>query len=212
MKRLGLLAAAAVTLALTATAGAALAPGVYDPGGTDCPKASFANGVLHLEKSCPPATDAAAGADITGFDGQTLTSAEFTLAPDTVCNGGSPRFDVGTTAGLVFLGCNNVTPVTNPDGSRTYTFTAATIAAAGNQVPFPTGAITSLSVLIDVEGTADLSSIKVDDELQVPLVGPPTSKSDCKDGKWENFNNPAFTNQGDCVGYVATNGGNGGSG
>jgi hypothetical protein len=30
----------------------------------------------------------------------------------------------------------------------------------------------------------------------------PSSKDECKDGGWESFNDPAFTNQGDCVSYV----------
>jgi hypothetical protein len=41
-----------------------------------------------------------------------------------------------------------------------------------------------------------------------PLVGPPTSKDQCKNGGWQTFNNPAFKNQGDCVSYVATKGKN----
>lgn len=40
----------------------------------------------------------------------------------------------------------------------------------------------------------------------VALVGPPTSKDQCKDGGWQTFNNPSFKNQGDCVSYVATHG------
>jgi len=39
-----------------------------------------------------------------------------------------------------------------------------------------------------------------------PLVGPPTSKDQCKNDGWRSFNNPAFKNQGDCVSYVATGG------
>ncbi len=34
------------------------------------------------------------------------------------------------------------------------------------------------------------------------LVGPPTSKNECKNGGWEKFNNPSFKNQGACVSYV----------
>src|SRR3954471_7192246 len=48
-----------------------------------------------------------------------------------------------------FLGCNNVTPVINGDGSATYTFNAATLAAAGQQVPTPTGQIEAMDILID---------------------------------------------------------------
>jgi hypothetical protein len=35
-----------------------------------------------------------------------------------------------------------------------------------------------------------------------PTVGPPTSKSQCKNGGWRSFNNPKFKNQGQCVSYV----------
>jgi hypothetical protein len=40
------------------------------------------------------------------------------------------------------------------------------------------------------------------------LVGPPTSKDECKNGGWQTFNNPTFKNQGDCVSYVANGGKN----
>jgi hypothetical protein len=202
MKKAIGLAAAVLTLALAGTAAAALVPGVFDPGSTGCPVATYANGVLHLEKNCPTLTNAAAGADITGLGGQAFTSAEFTLASTAQCQGGSPRFDIVTTTGTSFLGCNNVAPVVNANGTATYTFTAATIAAGGNQVPVPTGTITAADVLIDVQGTADLTNIKVNGTLEVPLVGQPTSKAQCKKGGWKTFNNPSFKNQGQCVAYV----------
>ena len=208
MKRLLIVAVAVSALALAGTAAATLVPGVFDPGNTGCPKASFANGVLHLEKNCATSTNAAAGADITGLEGQPFISASFTLASTTQCQGGSPRFDVVTTTGLFFLGCNNVTPTINANGTATYTFTAATIAAGGNQVPFPTGTIQAIDVLIDVQGTADLSNMTVNGQVQVPAPATPKSKDDCKNGGWKNFTNPAFKNQGDCVSFVATGGKN----
>jgi hypothetical protein len=208
MKRCIVAAVAAAALIVPASAGAVLVPGVFDPGNTGCVHSTFSSGVLHLEKNCPTSTNAAAGADITGLEGQTFTSASFTLASTSQCQGGSPRFDVVTTTGLFFLGCNNVIPVGN-----TYTFTAATIAAGGNQVQFPTGTIQSIDVLIDVEGTADLSNITVNGQLQVPAptTSVPTSKDQCKNGGWKTFT-PAFKNQGDCVSFVATNGKNGPNG
>jgi hypothetical protein len=45
-----------------------------------------------------------------------------------------------------------------------------------------------------------------------PLVGPPTTKEQCKDGGWKTFNSPSFKNQGDCVSFVATRGRNPGNG
>jgi hypothetical protein len=200
MKRLLAVAAGVMTLALAGTAAAALVPGVFDPGDTGCVSSSFGNGVLHLEKNCPTSTNAAAGADITGLEGQTFTSPSFTLASTAQCEGGSPRFDVVTTTDLFFLGCNNVTPTINADGTATYTFTAA-----GSQVPFPTGTIQAISILIDVEGTADVSDITVNGILQVPSG---EAKDVCKDGGWKTFTNPSFKNQGDCVSFFATGGKN----
>src|SRR4051794_8392990 len=168
MRKVILAATAALALALAGSASAALVPGVFDPDNTGCPKAMFSHGVLHLEKNCATTTNASAGADITGLTGQPFASASFTLKSASQCQGGSPRFNTFTTTGTFFLGCNNVTPVVNADGSATYTFNAATIAAGGNQVPVPTGTITGAEVLIDVQGMADLSQISVNGQRQVP--------------------------------------------
>lgn len=43
-----------------------------------------------------------------------------------------------------------------------------------------------------------------DFEASAPLVSP-TSKDECKHDGWETFNNPTFTNQGQCVSYVQSN-------
>ena len=111
-----------------------------------------------------------ARSELTGFSGQTFQSAAFTLASTTQCQGGSPRFIVVTNTGLYPLGCNNVTPVENANGTATYTFTAATLAAAGQQVPTPTGTISFVSVLIDVQGTADLTKITFNGVVQKALT------------------------------------------
>ncbi len=210
MKKLIVMAVSALALMLAGTAAAALQPGVYDPDHTGCPVATYTNGVLHLAKNCATSTNAAAGADITGFTGATFSSASFTLAGVSQCNGGSPRFDVYTSVQQpFFLGCNNVTPVVDPTtGAATYTFNAATIAAGGAQVPVPTGTITSVDVLLDVQGSADLTNITFNGVAQVPAVTTtgPTTKSDCKHGGYKNFTNPSFKNQGQCVSYVASHG------
>jgi hypothetical protein len=201
MKRIAMIATVVAALAFAGTAAAALEPWTFVDSGATCSVVStFNNGVLHLEKNCSTSTVAAAGASITGMSGQTFTSGSFTLASTSQCQGGSPRFNVVTSDGTFFLGCNNVTPTINGDGTATYTFTAATIAAAGGQVPFPTGTITSIDVLIDVQGTADLSAITVNGKLEVPATGP-TSKSQCKKGGWRNFTSPKFKNQGQCIAW-----------
>jgi hypothetical protein len=189
----------AAALAFTASASARLVPGVFDPGSTGCVEATFSKKTLHLEKNCPTATNAAAGAELTGVSGQTFQSASFTLANATQCQGGSPRFNVVTTTGLFFLGCNNVTPMTNADGTATYTFTAATLAAAGQQVPTPTGTVQFVSVLIDVQGTADLTKIMFNGKLQKLAPGRADFARACKKGGWKDFTSPTFKNQGQCV-------------
>jgi hypothetical protein len=203
MKRLILISTCALALVLASTAAAALVPGVYDPGNTGCPTATYSGGVLHLAKNCPTETNASAYGDLTGLTGQTFTSGSFTLANATQCQGGSPRFNIVTTAGTFFLGCNNVTPTTNSNGTVTYNFDAASIAAAG--LPVPSGTITDAAVLLDVQGSADVSAITVNGTAQVPAPvtsGPPTSKSACKKGGWKTFTSPSFKNQGQCVSYV----------
>jgi hypothetical protein len=204
MKKLLIAGVLATALAFTVSASAALVPGVFDPGNTGCVKATYIKKTktLHLEKNCPTATNAAAGADLTKVSGQTFQSASFTLANATQCQGGSPRFDIVTTTGLFFLGCNNVTPTANANGTATYTFTAATLAAAGQQVPTPTGTIQFVSVLIDVQGTADLTKITFNGKLQKLAPGRADFARPCKKGGWKTFTSPTFKNQGQCVKYL----------
>jgi len=202
MKRLILTAVTVAALALAGTAAAALTPWTFvGPGATCSPTSTFGSGVLHLSKPCTTPTNASAGATITGVSGQTFTSASFTLASTAQCQGGSPRFNVVANGTTFFLGCNNVIPTINANGSATYTFTAATIAAAGNQVPVPTGTISSVDVLIDVQGTADLSNITFNGQAQNLIAGGPTSKAQCKKGGWKSFTDPSFRNQGQCVSW-----------
>lgn len=206
MKRWLVLSTCAAALVLASTAAAALVPTVFDPGNTGCPTATFSNGVLHLAKPCATTTNASAYGDITGLTGQTFTTASFTLASAAQCQGGSPRFNIFTTTGTFFLGCNNVTPTTNGDGTVTYTFDATTVPAVGGEVPFPTGTITDAWVILDVMGSADVSAISVNGTSEVPapvVSGAPTSKAACKHGGWKSFTNPSFKNQGKCVSYVA---------
>jgi hypothetical protein len=200
MRKLILAATVVVALALAGTAAAALVPWTFVGSGAVCsPTSTFSNGVLHLSKPCTTATNASAGATITGLTGQTFASASFTLANASQCQGGSPRFNIGTTGGLFFLGCNNVTPTMNANGTATYTFSPADLVPQlpGNTV----GTITSVDVLIDVQGSADLSNITVNGRLQVPVVSSPTSKDQCKHGGWKSFTSPSFKNQGQCVSW-----------
>jgi len=62
--------------------------------------------------------------------------------------------------------------------------------------PYPAGFTGYLDkVTVGVGGTTTVFDFE-------PLVGPPTDKEQCKDDGWQQFNNPPFKNQGDCVSYV----------
>jgi hypothetical protein len=205
MRKTLVAAVAALTMLVpTAVAAAALSPGVYDPANTGCPKATYAKGTLHLEKNCATSVNAAAGASISGAEGQTFTSASFTLASASQCQGGSPRFIIITSTGFFPVGCNNVAPITNANGTVTYVFTAATLAAAGQQVATPTGTIQFVSVLIDVQGKADLTKITLNGKPQKVTKGhgKDLASAACKNGGWKTFTNPKFKNQGQCVKHM----------
>jgi len=208
MKKVLIAAIAACALAVAGPAAAALVIAPYDPTGA-CTVNTFNQGVLHLEKKCTTETPAAAGADITGFTGQTFTSASFTLASASQCNGGSPRFDILDSNGKVyFLGCNNVTPVTNANGTVTYTFTMADVLRINPTLGAP-GTIQAADIAIDVQGVADISNIVFNGVLQVPAGTGPASKDQCKNGGWKAFSNPTFKNQGQCVSFVEHHNGKG---
>ena len=203
MKKILITATAAVALAFAATAAAALVPGVYDPGNTGCPTATYSNGVLHLAKNCPTPTNAAAGADITGLTGQTFTSASFTLANASECNGGSPRFDIYTTTGTLLPRLQQ-----RHADDRTLTAPSRT-RSPPRRSPRPASfrsrpGRSRRPTSFDVQGTADVSNIMVNGapRFRRRSRGPPTTKNACKHGGWKTFNNPSFKNQGQCVAYV----------
>ncbi len=45
-------------------------------------------------------------------------------------------------------------------------------------------------------------AMRIQASSPIVVVGPPTSKDQCKKDGWKTFNNPTFKNQGDCVSYV----------
>lgn len=51
-------------------------------------------------------------------------------------------------------------------------------------------------------GWAPTGTVALKITASSPLVGPPTSKDQCKNGGWKAFNNPSFNNQGACEKYV----------
>lgn len=63
-------------------------------------------------------------------------------------------------------------------------------------------------MFLDGEQTILVDNINVNGDITTfdpVLVGPPTSKDQCKNGGWMTFNTPrTFKNQGDCIQYVNT--------
>ena len=57
-------------------------------------------------------------------------------------------------------------------------------------------------MLIDVQGTADLTKVMVNGKLQKLAPGTADLARSCKKGGWKSFSTPAFKNQGQCVKYV----------
>jgi hypothetical protein len=103
---------------------------------------------------------------------------------------------------LFFLGCNNVTPTTNSDGTVTYTFSPANLIPADPTKTTP-GTITAVDILIDVQGTADVSNITVNGVLENVLTPRQNAFAKCKHGQWKTFTDPKFKNQGQCVSHFA---------
>jgi hypothetical protein len=61
-------------------------------------------------------------------------------------------------------------------------------------------------------GVSGANTTTYDFEPGPALVGPPTSKDQCKKGGWKSFNNPSFKNQGQCIAYVNHHDGKGADG
>lgn len=202
MKKFLVAAIAALSMLVFASvAAAALDPIVYDPDNAGCIKATYAKKTLHLEKNCATTVNAAALAEITGVSGQTFQSAEFTLASATQCEGGSPRFLIITNTGSFPIGCNNVAPVVNENGTATYRFTPASFAPVPLQTP--TGTISQVLIILDVRGVADLTKIAFNGIAQkVAASNGKGIASACKNGGFKTFTNPRFKNQGQCVKFL----------
>ncbi len=67
----------------------------------------------------------------------------------------------------------------------------------------PNGVYTIRLEARDKANNKDAGSVDV---ITATVDNPPTSKDQCKNGGWEDFNNPSFKNQGACVSFVASEG------
>ncbi len=110
-------------------------------------------------------------------------------------------FSNGTLAGT--SGCTMATPCTwaeviaaFPDAGVHNTLGAVIFKAGGGWSGGFDGNVDALTIGVNSENTT------YDFELDAPA---PTDKEQCKKGGWENFTNPTFKNQGDCVSFVNKN-------
>ena len=182
MKTFIMAAIAAASLALAGTAAAALVPGVFDPDNTGIIVSSWqahagladAGGSDHglvLQKNGPTATNAAAGATVTGAEGQTLSEIGFDVTGH--CGAGSPRYDVFDQNGVDhFFGCmyGTHTPIAGAPGWERVRQTGA------DAFPpmLPTDTISAIDLIAD-EGTDQGTGQSVVDNIDVngTLVGKP---------------------------------------
>jgi hypothetical protein len=208
-----------------------LQPFVFDPGNA-CPgiQAQWDNSTgnpapsVLLTKPCPTATNAASGIDILApsIEGQpvsNLTELNFDYKTGEHCGAGAPRFNLQldqSGSQNAFLGClgGTQTPTTNGYTHVEYSaaqIQAAVLAAGGT----PTSTLYDLYIIFDegtdtlglgTPGVVHLDNISVNGQV-VGSPTSPTTKDECKNGGWQNFN-PTFKNQGDCVSFVATGGKN----
>jgi hypothetical protein len=154
-----------------------------------CPTGDPRNEGLLLVKTGPTTTNAASGADIKGVKGMTLTELGYdirkTVAADNPagshCGAGAPRFNVQTTAGFFFVGCNSPPATTMDAGDawlRLRWKTTLGCLPAFNTSGLPdciTGAVQSIAIVFD-EGTdtgPDFIGLAILDNIDIngTLVG-----------------------------------------
>ena len=129
----------------------------YDPGKTRTVVAKWTPDGLALQKNTATSTNAAAGAEVRGFEGVTLESLSFEMQDGEYCGAGAPRFNVSTAAGTSFLGCIYGEKSNAGNGWTKVTFDGDEVGAAAAFGP----AINGLDIVMDEQGQTLLRNIKV---------------------------------------------------
>jgi hypothetical protein len=149
------------TTSVFAQAGYQAKPGTFDPDKTNIVTAAWTNGIglpdsggsnfgLLLAKSGPTATNAAAGAAITGVNGIMFSELGFDYKDGGHCGAGAPRFNVQASDGFHFVGCIYGTSIPSPAGAG---WTRVRFNGAQATPPIAPGAIISTITVIFDEGT-----------------------------------------------------------
>ena len=130
----------------------------YDPGKTRTVVSKWTPDGLSLQKNTATSTNAAAGAELKGFEGETLHSLSFEMKNDEYCGAGAPRFNVyNNVAGTAFLGCIYGDQEVLSNGWTKVTFDHDVVGASGAFGK----AITGLDIVMDEEGQTLLRNITV---------------------------------------------------
>ena len=162
MKKPLLLLIAVAAMAFAGTATAALVPGVLRHRQQRLPGRHLRRRRAALEKNCHTETVASAGADITGLERQTFTTATFTLASAAQCHGRITPLRHRHHRDRHVLPRLHQRDADDERGRDADLRCSTPLSlAAGGIRSVPTGTITSAEVLIDVEGTAGVSKIAV---------------------------------------------------
>jgi hypothetical protein len=156
---------AVFAIAMLVFAGAAVAaktgsatPWKYDPGHTGTVVANWSKEGLSLQKNTATTTNAAAGADIKGVEGEKLTSLSFEVKG--YCGAGAPRFNVYDDANtLYYLGCTYGEKTDAGNGWTKVTFNGDELGGIG---AFD-HTITRAGIVMDEQGQTLLRNISVDD-------------------------------------------------
>ena len=121
---------------------------------------------LYLQKFGATPNCAASGANIDGVAGITLTELGFDYRNDGHCGGGAPRFNVYTSAGLIFLGCNSGTHSAAPDDPANWTRVRFDVSAIGT--------VQAIEIVFD-EGTDNGEGFVYLDNIDIngTLIGQP---------------------------------------
>src|SRR5438105_3738132 len=150
-------------------------------GGGDPKDSPGKNEGLLLVKTGPTTNDAAAGADLKGVKGITLTELGYDIRAGTHCGAGAPRFNVVTSGGILhFLGCASPPPIVpalppsvlSPSWQRLRWGPAELLLAFPPITP--TDVVTSISIVFDEgQDTPFASGLALLDNIDVngTLVG-----------------------------------------
>jgi len=160
---------------------------------------------LFLEKKALTTDCSSAGATLTGVEGIHLTELNYDIKVGSLCTAGSPRFNVSASDGFHFIGgCANGTQTPIGTTGWTHVVFDPTNPAQAFPVIAPGATVNSIELILDEQGSAYIDNISVNNAV-VGSPTAPTTKDDCKNGGWQNFSNPTFKNQGDCVSYIQSN-------